>query len=142
MELEPFYKYFMITKTLIMSHKKCESVYMYQYPPRKLSKSLWENNIHTPKYERKILWQLFIFIELEPFSYYFLTTKKLNLSHVKKKWAYLNQYKTIKYIKGSMGQPYTYSTRWVKNIVIVIHIYGALTIFLLFCDQQDTGSES
>ena len=32
---------------------------------------------------------------------------------------------TQKNIKGSMGQLYPYSTKWVKNIVVIIHIYGA-----------------
>ena len=29
-----------------------------------------------------------------------------------------------------------------KNIVAILHIYGASAIFLLFYDNQDTGSES
>ena len=37
---------------------------------------------------------------------------------------------------------YTYSIKWVKNIVVILHIYGARDIFLLFCDHQDTESES
>ena len=31
-----------------------------------------------------------------------------------------------------MEQQYTYYTRWVKNIVAIIHIYGATAIFTLF----------
>ena len=41
-----------------------------------------------------------------------------------------------------MGQQYPYSTRWVKIIVVVIHIYGGRAIFQLFCDNQDTESNS
>ena len=41
---------------------------------KNLPKALWDNDIHTAIYERKILWQFFIFMELEPFSYYFMTT--------------------------------------------------------------------
>ena len=41
-----------------------------------------------------------------------------------------------------MGHQYPYSTRWVKIIVIDTHTYGARSIFLLFCDNQDTESES
>ena len=41
-----------------------------------------------------------------------------------------------------MVQRYPYSTRWEKSIVAIIHIYRALAIFLLFCDHQDTYSES
>ena len=29
-----------------------------------------------------------------------------------------------------------------KMSVVILHIYVALAIFLLFCDDQDTGSES
>ena len=49
---------------------------------------------------------------------------------------------TQKNIKGSMGQLYPYSTKWVKNIVVIIHIYGATAILLLFCYHQDTEPES
>ena len=45
-------------------------------------------------------------------------------------------------IKGSMGKKYPYSTRWVKTIVGILHIYGALAILLLFCNHQDTEFES
>ena len=41
-----------------------------------------------------------------------------------------------------MGQQYTYSTRWEKNIVEILHIYGAGFILLLIYDHQDTESES
>ena len=40
-----------------------------------------------------------------------------------------------------MGQWYTYSTKWEKYIVEILHIYGARAIFLLFYDDQDTESE-
>ena len=33
---------------------------------------------------------------------------------------------------------YPYSTKWEKNIVMIRHIYLAIAIFLLFCDDQDT----
>ena len=81
-------------------------------------------------------------MDLEPFSYYFMITKTVNLSHVKHKRAYLNQYSPIKYIKGPMGQRYPYFTRWEKHIVVIIYIYWALAIFLLFYDHLDTESES
>ena len=29
-----------------------------------------------------------------------------------------------------------------ENIVAILHIYGARSIFLLYCDHQDTESES
>ena len=46
-----------------------------------------------------------------------------------------------KKIQVSMVQWYPYYTRWVNNIVVVLHIYGARGIFLLFCNHQDTESE-
>ena len=41
-----------------------------------------------------------------------------------------------------MRQLYPYYIISVKNIVAILHIYGARAIFLLFCDQQDTESKS
>ena len=41
-----------------------------------------------------------------------------------------------------MGQQYPYSTIWEKNIVVIIHIYGARAIYLLFCDYQEIAPES
>ena len=40
-----------------------------------------------------------------------------------------------------MGQQCTYSTTWEKIIVVIINIYGARDIFLIFCVHQDTKSE-
>ena len=41
-----------------------------------------------------------------------------------------------------MGQLYPYSTKWEKNIVVILHIYGAGDILLLFCNHQDTAYPS
>ena len=41
-----------------------------------------------------------------------------------------------------MTQLYVYSIKGVKNIEVIIHIYGALAILILFWDHQDTESES
>ena len=41
-----------------------------------------------------------------------------------------------------MGQQYPYSIKWVKTVVVILHIYGARAIFLLFCNHQETESES
>ena len=71
-------------KELNLSNEKWKLVYLDQYSPIKISKPLWNNDIHTPQYRRKILLQLFIFMELKPFPYYFMITKTLNSSH--KKW--------------------------------------------------------
>ena len=46
-----------------------------------------------------------------------------------------------KIIKALFGQRYVNSTIQEKNVVSVIHIYGAIAIFLLFCDHQDTAYE-
>ena len=43
-------------------------------------------------------------MELEPFLYYLVFTKTPNLSHVKWKLVYLDQYSPRNYIKGSMGK--------------------------------------
>ena len=40
-----------------------------------------------------------------------------------------------------MGEGYSYSTIWEKNIVAVLHIREALANFLLFCDHQNTEYE-
>ena len=37
-----------------------------------------------------------------------------------------------------MGQRYPYYTIWEKSIVVIVNIYEAGAIFLLFCDHQDT----
>ena len=43
---------------------------------------------------------------------------------------------THKKSKGSMGQLYSYYTIREKNIVSIIHIYGARSILILFYDNQ------
>ena len=40
-----------------------------------------------------------------------------------------------------MGQRYPYSKRREKNIVVVLHIYEARAIFLLFFDNKDIKYE-
>ena len=46
-----------------------------------------------------------------------------------------------KIIKAIFGQRYVNSTIQEKNVVSVIHIYGAIAHFLLICDHQDTAYE-
>ena len=46
------------------------------------SKAICDNNIYTPQDGSKTFWQLFICMELQPISVYFMITKKLNLSNV------------------------------------------------------------
>ena len=80
-------------------------------------------------------------MELEPFSYYFVITKTLNLNNEKYKLVYLEKY----YQKKNRQRPYwtTLSMiyKMVKENVVILHIYGSRAIFLLFCDPQDTESE-
>ena len=45
-------------------------------------------------------------------------------------------------IRCPIVKRYAYSTRWWKNILAIVHIYGAWAISLLFCNHQDTESES
>ena len=40
-----------------------------------------------------------------------------------------------------MGQLYLHSTIREKNIVVILHIFGATAVLLIFCDYQDTESE-
>ena len=54
----------------------------------------------------------------------------------------LDQYLPEKYLKGSMGQQYPHFTRWEKNIVEILHIYGARAVLLLFYNNQDTEYKS
>ena len=39
-----------------------------------------------------------------------------------------------------MGQLYLYSTKWEKNAVVVLRIYEARAIFIIFYYEQDTVS--
>ena len=41
-----------------------------------------------------------------------------------------------------MGELYPYSKIWEKYIVVIIHTYGARSIFILLCYHRDTESES
>ena len=43
-------------------------------------------------------------------------------------------------IKVSMRKWYPYSTKQEENIVVIIHVYVARAIFILFYDDQDTES--
>ena len=40
-----------------------------------------------------------------------------------------------------MGKWYSHSTKWEKGNVVIIHIYGARAIFILFNDDQDNEKE-
>ena len=70
MELQPFYYYFVFTKTLIWSKEKCKQVYLNQYQPRKIPQALQEQDIHPLQH-----WILFGII-----SRYFQMSRQFSLS--------------------------------------------------------------
>ena len=40
-----------------------------------------------------------------------------------------------------MGHKYLYSTKWAKNIMVIIYICGTVVVILLICDHQDNEFE-
>ena len=77
------------------------------------------------KTRRKILW-FFIFMELEQFSYYFVTTKTPNMSHVKYKWVYLNPYQPKQISKAL----------WDNNIHNLKYGWKILRFFFIFMETE------
>ena len=74
-----------------------------------------------------------VIIELEPFIYHFIITKTPYLPSVKYKWKSLNLYSNIKlYLRLYCTFISVLYKIWKKGIVIIIHIYGARTIFIIF----------
>ena len=67
------------------------SIYQPIFNHKKISKYPWDNGIHNLQYGRKILWEFFIFIEIDPFLYYFVLSKTPSLSKEKRKLVFLNQ---------------------------------------------------
>ena len=80
-------------------------------------------------------------MDLDPFLYHFVITKILNLSHEEWKLVQLDQYAPIQY-QTPHGTTISTTHKMGEFIVIMVHIYGARAIFLLFFDNQDTKSES
>ena len=85
--------------------------------------------------------EVLTFWELQPFPEYFVITKIPNMSNLINILAYINQYSARKIMKGSMRQRYPYTTRWVKNIVVIPIIYGFKVVILIFYYHQDTEYE-
>ena len=83
LQLEPFPHYFVFTQALNLSNKKWKRAQLDQYIDKK-TKTLWNNDVHPLKYGRIFFLQFLIFLELEPFLYYFVFTKTLDMSN--KKW--------------------------------------------------------
>ena len=59
--------YFVFTKTMNLRIEKWISAYTFQYSPRKYQRLYGTTISVLLKYGRNKLWQLFIFIVLEPF---------------------------------------------------------------------------
>ena len=49
---------------------------------------------------------------------------------------------TWKKVLKAVWENFIHTLQHRENIVVIIHIYGAKTIFPLFCDHQDTESKS
>ena len=141
MELALFFYYCVITKTLNLSLKKKKLAQIGQYSLRKISKYLWYNNIHTLKYRRRILWELFVFMELKPFLYYFVITKTQNLSNQKYKIAHFNKYLPRKKYQRLYVTRIFVLYKLELNIVLILLSYGDKAVFLLFCGEQYSESE-
>ena len=79
------------------------------------------------------MWKFWIFMELEPYSYYLVITDPLDMSHVKYKWAYLNQYSPMKryqsiyvktkYILYNMGERYWVNSSYLWSFSHVSNIW-------------------
>ena len=121
-------KYKMSISQLILTHK-----YIY--------KAIWDNYIHTLQNRREILWWFFIFMEVEPFSHYFLMTKTPYLPSVKYKWAHIKSFSPVKLYKSLYSNIILIIYIVWENTVLIIRIYWARAIFLVFYDDQDTKSE-
>ena len=98
--------------------------------------SLGQLYIYSTRWD-KIVVILHIF-ELKQHPYYFVIRKTLNLSHKKWKSVKLDQYSPIKIYQ----RLYETTTHYGRNIVIILHSYGARAIFLLFYGNQDIKYES
>ena len=56
---------------------KCEiqmTISQIIFTNKNISKDLWDNGIHNLQNGINILWQFFVFMEIEPFPYYFMMT--------------------------------------------------------------------
>ena len=78
-------------------------------------------------------------MELEPYYYYFVMAKTLNMGNVKYKRADLNQYSPIKY-QRLYGTIISILYNMGGNVLVILHIYGSRANSLLICDHQDTES--
>ena len=82
MELEQLYVLFYNNKDIESNSGDIEIGVARPIFTQIIPESLWDNNIHTLQYWRKILCQLMIFMEPELFPYYFVITKTLNFSRL------------------------------------------------------------
>ena len=130
-ELGPFLYYFVITQTLNLNKEEYILVFLDQYSSRRTSRSLWDNNIHTPQDGSKILWQFPIFMELQSLSYYFVITQTLNLSN--KKWilVQLEEQLTIKTSKAILKNN-IHTPQYVRKILWCFFISTELEPFFYY----------
>ena len=89
---------------------------------------------YSTRWEENIL--VIIFMEIDPFVYYFVINKIQNISNDKYKECILLNINPETNIKGYMWPVYTLYTRWNKLILLNIHIYGYKAILLLFFDDK------
>ena len=80
-------------------------------------------------------------MKLETFSFSFVITKTPNLSNVKNKLAYLNQYEHRKKNQRIYGTTISMKYLWEKTIMAIIHIYESRDISYYFFDHKDTEYE-
>ena len=126
MELEPFFYYFVIIKTLDLSQEKYNQVQLDQYSPTKISKSLWNYDVDTLQDEIIILWQFLYFLELDAFFDYRVFTKTLNLSKYEKYISIPPPIFTQKISKDL----------WENYIHILQDMINILQMFLIFMDLE------
>ena len=80
-------------------------------------------------------------MDLEPFPYYFVITKTLNLSNKKWKLVKMKQYYHRKKHQRLYETSISILYKMGEIVVAILHIYGVRAISLLFCNHQDTESE-
>ena len=63
--------------------QKIDILHLDQYSTRKISKPLWDCDMHITHDGRNILWQSFIFMDIESSFYYCMITKILDMSNMR-----------------------------------------------------------
>ena len=100
MELELFLYYFLITKKMNLSNEKQKQCSWTNIQPEKYQSLYGTMICISHMMGGKRLWQLFIFVEIEPFFYYCMITKTPDIGNMKQKLVQLDQYLPIKISKA------------------------------------------